>query len=183
MRGIITENSDTDPPGSKYNLTVIAANGSSLLQHSWNWTVYPAETGANTSGNVSEDNIIRSISYEGNGGKSTGGKAGEGRGGISSFPEPSGNVENRGTAGTSPFSAAGQEQGEPLQFSSHTAQNNSPGKGPDGAPELWVARENESGSSEEESGEDRNVPRNVPSLTSGTSIFILLAGALCIKRK
>ncbi len=183
LRGIITENSDTDPPGSKYNLTVIAANGSSFLQHSWNWTVYPAETGANTSGNLSEDNIIRSISYEGDGGKSTGGKAGGGRGGISSSPEPSGNIENRGTARTSPFSAAGQEQGETLQFSSHTAQNNSPGKGPDGAPELWVARENESGSSEEESGEDRNVPRNVPSLTSGTSIFILLAGALCIKRK
>jgi PGF-pre-PGF domain-containing protein len=82
------------------------------------------------------------------------------------------------TPGFESFAVAGQKKAE-LEFSSHiTSQNVSPETGPDGAPEIWITRENESNSTEE-GGEDN---RNVPSLSFGICIILLL-GALWIKRK
>jgi parallel beta-helix repeat protein len=180
LKGKITENNNVTPTGAEYNLTVIAANGSSTLQHRWNWIIYPAEEGRNTSKNITEDNVIRSSSSGGGGNKSQGGEKSGGSGGIASSPEPSINIESKETVQSSPFAVAGQKQNEPLQFSSHTdAQNNSPETGPDGAPEIWITRENESNSTEK--GTEDN--RNVPSLSFRICIILLLAGSMWIKKE
>ncbi len=314
LTGSITEGSNNPPLRTEYNLTVIAANGSSTLQNSWNWAVYPAEEKTDTSENISEDNVVRgSSSEEGNEISSGDGSGGSGgSGGIASSPEPSSNIESRElaqsfvssgnhirfdfpgnatpvtavefdarknagkvtvsvemlknrsvlvsslpegdvyrhfniwagssgfvfpenirnltvsfrvekdwiskngidpasvslyryldsnwtelpsqitgedelffyfeseTPGFESFSVAGQKQGEPLEFSSHTdVQNVSPATVPDGAPEIWITRENESNSTEENSEDNRNVP----SLSVGMCIILLLTVAVWIKRK
>lgn len=164
----INESNNTTLLQDEYNLTVIAANNYSSLQHSWNLAVNPAEEMTDTSENVSEDNVIRSSSSGGKNGKSRDSEIEE-EGETAISPEPSGNIESRELA-----------QSEPLQFSSHTdSQNNSSEIGPDGAPEIWVTRENESNSTEEASEDNRSVP----SLSFGICIILLLAGTLWIKRK
>lgn len=171
----INESNNTTPLQGEYNLTVIAANNSSSLQHSWNLAVNPAEKREDTFENiseefenVSEDNIIRSSSSGGENRKSRDSEIEkDDRTAIS--PEPSGNIESKELA-----------QSEPLQFSSHTdSQNNSSETGPDGAPEIWITRENESNSSEE-GGEDN---RNIPFLSFGICLILLFAGALWVKKK
>lgn len=172
LMGRITESGAASPLKTEYNLTVFAVNSSSILQHSWNWTVFPAGEGTNTSENINEDNVIRgSSSGEGDEKSSESGESG-GNGAIAGSPEPSSNIES--------FAVAGQKQSEPLEFSSHTAiQNNSPETGPDGAPEIWITRENESNSTEED-GEDH---RSVTALSFDMCIILLLAGVLWIKMK
>ena len=98
------------------------------------------------------------------------------------------------TPGFAAFAVAGQNQNESLQFPSHTAvQNNSPEIGPDGAPELWVTRENADNSTEEGSDTRENADnstkegsegnRNIPTPGFAVCIILLLAGALWIKKK
>lgn len=164
-----TENSTVDSDMAEYNLTVIAANNSSSLQHRWNLTIYPAEEAMNTSEYVIENNVIRSSSSGREYGKSSGDGESGGNAGIASSSEPSNNIESNELA-----------QSEPLQFSSHLAvQNNSSEISPDGVPEVWITRENESNSTEE--GREDN--RNIPSLSFGICIILLLACALWIKKK
>ncbi len=172
LTGSITESNNSTPLRTEYNLTVIAANGSSRLQHSWNWTAFPAGEGTNTSENINEDNVIRSSSSGENNEKKSGSGESGGNGAIASSPEPSNSIES--------FAVAGQKQIEPLEFSSHTdVQNNSPETGPDGAPEIWITRENESNSTEER----REDNRDISFLSFGVCIILLLTGALWIKRK
>lgn len=186
LRGIITEsnnaaaqNSTVTPLIAEYNLTVIAAHNSSTLQHSWNWTIYPAEKRMDKSENISEDKVIRSSGSGGEGDKNSRVGSGE-SGGIVVSPEPSSNIEKKELAQNSSFAVAAQKQSEPLQFSSHTAaQNNSPETGPDGAPEIWVTRENESNSTEGGSEDSRDIS----SLNFGICIILMLTGALWIKKK
>jgi PGF-pre-PGF domain-containing protein len=71
------------------------------------------------------------------------------------------------TPGFAFFAVAGQKQ------------NNSPEIGPDGAPEIWITRENEDNSTEEGSEDNRNIP--APDFA--VCIILLLAGALWIKKK
>ncbi len=186
LRDIITErnsaaaqNSTVTPLRDEYNLTVIAVNSSSSLQHSWNWTIYPVEKGMGTSENISDDKVVRSSSLGGGGDKNSRVGSGE-NGGISVSPEPSSNIEKKELAQNSSFAVAAQKQSEPLQFSSHTAaQNNSPETGSEGAPEIWVTRENESNSTEGGSEDSRDIS----SLNFGICIILMLAGALWIKKK
>lgn len=164
----IDESNNITPIQGEYNLTVIAANNSSTLQYSWNLTVNPAEEVTDTSENVSEDNVIRSSS-SGGGNRKIRDREVEEESGTAISPEPSGNIESKELA-----------QSEPLQFSSHTAsQNNSCETGPDGAPEIWITRENESNSTEE-GGEDS---RDTPFLSFGICLTLLFAGALWIKKR
>jgi PGF-pre-PGF domain-containing protein len=101
--GSITENSTAAPLRTEYNLTVIAVNGSSTLQHSWNWTIYPAEEKMDAPEGIpegiSEDNIIRNSTSENkeNSGDGGSGRSGgsEGSGSIASSPEPSSNIESK----------------------------------------------------------------------------------------
>jgi len=313
LTGSITESNNTTPIRTEYNLTVIAANGSSTLQNSWNWIFSSIEEGTDTSENISEDNVVRSSSSEeGNEISSGDGSGGSGgSGGIASSPEPSSNIESKElaqsfvnsgnhirfdfpgnatpvtavefdarknagkvtvsvemlknrsvlvsslpegevyrhfniwagssgfvspeniqnltvsfrvekdwisengidlssvslyrysdsnwtelpsqitgedefffyfeseTQGFESFSVAGQKQAE-LEYSSHMdVQNVSPETGPDGAPEIWITRKNESNSTEEGSEDSRDVPF----ISSGVCIFILLAGSLWIRKK
>lgn len=328
MIGSITEISTVAPLRTEYNLTVIAVNGminsSSTLQHSWNWTIYPAEEKIDTPEDVNEDNIIRSNTSGGENemnsgsgrsrgnGESGGNGGSEGSGSIASSPEPSSNIENKElaqsfitsgnhilfdfarnatpvtavefdakknagkvtviveilknrsvlvsglpegevyrhfniwagssgfafqgniqdptvdfrveknwlsengigstsvslyrysdsnwtelsskitgedesffyfeakTSGFASFVVTGKKQSESPQFSSPTGlQNNSPETGPDGAPEIWIARE--SADNFTEKGNENN--RNIPSLSFGICIFLLIAGALWVKKK
>lgn len=96
LTGITTINKSSPSLRAEYNLTVVAVNGSSSLQHSWNWTIYPAEERTNTHENVSEDNVIRSSSpAEGEFERSSGSGGSGGNGAIASSPEPSSNIESK----------------------------------------------------------------------------------------
>ncbi|MDQ1275404.1 MAG: hypothetical protein QG610_977, partial [Euryarchaeota archaeon] len=165
----INGSNDTPPLQGEYNLTVIAANNSSNLQYSWNLIIHSVEEATDTSENINEDSVIRSSNSGGENKKSSGGWESGASGGIVISPAPSSNFESKELA-----------QSEPLQFSSQTAtENNSSEIGPDGAPEIWITRENESNSTEE-SGEDK---RDIPSLSFGMCIILLLIVTLWIKRK
>lgn len=91
-RDSIKESSAAIPLKAEYNLTVLAANGSSTLQHSWNWIIYPAEKETN------ENNIIRSSGSGEENDKNTENSKNGGDGGSSAIvisPEPSSNIETR----------------------------------------------------------------------------------------
>ncbi|HIH73979.1 MAG TPA: hypothetical protein HA306_01375, partial [Methanosarcina sp.] len=84
------------------------------------------------------------------------------------------------TPGFESFAVTGRKQSELVQsYSSKSSQANPPEKVPDGAPEVWITRENEDNSTEE-NGEDN---RSIPSVSFGICIILLLAGTLWIKRK
>ena len=112
LTGNITENNTSTPVPAEYNLTVIAANGSSTLQHSWNLTPSPVEEETETSEDTNENNAIRSSSSGGGSGMSSGddgsgmssgddgsgkssGDGGSGGGGAGGSPEPARNVESK----------------------------------------------------------------------------------------
>ena len=80
LTGSITANNTSTPLPAEYNLTVIAANGSSTLQHSWNLTPVPVEEETDTLEGINENNVIRSSSSGGGSGKSSEG-GGSGGGG------------------------------------------------------------------------------------------------------
>ena len=69
-----------------------------------------------------------------------------------------------------------------LQSSHTTVQNNSPEIGPDGAPEIWVTRENTENSTEGGSENGSEDDGNIPALGFVTCIALLLAGALWSKK-
>jgi hypothetical protein len=87
------------------------------------------------------------------------------------------------TPGFAAFAVAGQQIGA-LQSSSHTdVQNNSFETGSDGAPEVWITRENPGNSTEEgiENGSEDN--RDMPGPGFVVCIALLLAGAFWIKKQ
>ncbi|WP_410509277.1 NosD domain-containing protein [Methanosarcina hadiensis] len=168
----INEISNDAPLKGEYNLTVIAANNSSTLQHSWNLTVSPAEKRTDASESISEDSIVRSSSSEVESKKSLRDRESGGSDGTAISPVSLGNIEN--------IENKELAQRGPLRFSSQTtSEKNSPETGPDGAPEVWVIRENESNSPEA----SRENERNIPFFSFGMCIIILLTVDLWIKRK
>ena len=94
LTGSITESNTSTPLPVEYNLTVIAANGSSTLQHSWNLTTSPVEEETDTPEDTNEDNVIKGNSSGGGSGKSSG-DGGSGGGGAGGSPEPARNVESK----------------------------------------------------------------------------------------
>jgi parallel beta-helix repeat protein len=179
-RDLIAENGTTASLTAEYNLTVLAANGSSTLQHSWNWTIYPEEEDTEVSGNTGEDKVIRGSSSAEENEKISGDVESRDSGAIASSSKPSVNIESKELVQNSSFKVTGQKQSKPLQFSSHTpAQNNLPETGPDGAPEVWIVREKENNLTEKGSKDSSKLPF----LNFGMSLILLLAGALWIKKK
>jgi len=298
LTGSITANNTSTPLPAEYNLTVIAANGSSTLQHSWNLTTSPVEEEKDTPEDTNEDSVITGSSSGGGSGKSSG-DGGSGGGGAGGSPEPARNVESKELAqnfvtsgshirfdfarNATPVTAvefdarknagkitvtvemlknqsvlvSGLPEGEvyrhfniwagnsgfaspeniqnptvsfrvekdwlsengidqasvylyrysalnwtelPSQitgedesffyFESETPgfaafavagqkQNNSPEIGPDGAPEIWITRENPDNSTEEGSEDNRKIP--APGFA--ICITLLLAGALWVKKQ
>ncbi|AKB18126.1 MULTISPECIES: PGF-pre-PGF domain-containing protein [unclassified Methanosarcina] len=98
LAGRITESKTSTPIPAKYTLTVIAANGSSTLQHSWNLNPYPVEEETDTPEDINEDNNVSMGGSPGGGNvkiSEDSGSKGSGGSGTGGSPEPASNVESK----------------------------------------------------------------------------------------